>query len=201
MSPMTKPREAQLRWTMAVALSTSVVALSGGACGPRAQNATPPEPAATSSAAREATAPTAQRTADVNSRVQSIVSMPDVSRPALERVLGVQLNAQPRPDSEFEFYAAQMTSGAFEHVEFSPPKAGSGSTESMIILDVRVDVPIAEAEFQAMFEASNARLQVGPPHKREPNHTYSVRTPSGYVTSYVFSGASKHLTKIVIRHT
>ena len=155
---------------MAVVLSTSVVAPSGGSAWPRAQNERRPSQPRRRWRRGDLRRPHSAQHRRGCERAESIVSMPDV-KAGLDVVESSTRNDGQTVSSSS---SPRSTSGAFERVEFQPAERLEVEADSRRSLSCWCRRADRRGGVLSHVPSQQCPLGRRPPHKREPISTRSV---------------------------
>lgn len=129
--------------------------------------------------------------------VDAIAALPQLTKPALEGVLGVPLTHDPTASADEQYYIARLPGGAFEHVEvrISNPQQ---EQFAMVILRVRAGEQLKLAAFNGAGRIGpSAVMTVNP--RVPPSGILTYATGAGQQkVSYQFTADTELLTGVVI---
>ena len=88
---------------------------------------------------------------EIASVLDKIIKLQSISEQAIEKILGISLRLQANSNPYWNFYEAVCPSGPFVQVEYREPGSGATSQARGVILTVRPELQVTEAEVQSWY--------------------------------------------------
>ena len=128
--------------------------------------------------------------------VDKIAALPDLTKDALERVLGATLTHLPNADRAEQYYEGTLASGPFSRVEIRQSNP-SQSSFALVILDVRAGVALPLGRFRSQGRVRpDMPLNVNPHIPPEGTVTFTD-THGSQQLRYEFTAKSDQLRGVV----